>query len=146
MDPPAQTLTTHIPLDAEGRRHIYGDLHIPRGARGIVLFVHGSGSGRASPRNVRVARELATHGWGTFLIDLLNPQEAREDEWTRALRFDIPLLCGRVVAAMVHLRRLAATARMPVALYGASTGAAAALVRCLLAVLRGFMYLASLHK
>jgi putative phosphoribosyl transferase len=103
-----------------------GDLAVPDGARGIVVFAHGSGSSRLSPRNRAVARGLASGGFGTLLFDLLTSEEEREDTRTGELRFDIALLGRRLTGAVDWLD---ASARgLPLGLFGASTGAAAALV------------------
>jgi pimeloyl-ACP methyl ester carboxylesterase len=94
----------------------------------VVLFAHGSGSGRHSPRNRQVAAGLQDAGYGTLLLDLLTEAEERIDVETRALRFDIPLLAERLTAAADRLGADAATTSLPLALFGASTGAAAALI------------------
>lgn len=99
----------------------------PDGARAVVLFAHGSGSSRHSPRNRMVAGELRTAGLGTLLIDLLTEREERHDVRTAEHRFDIPLLGRRLVAAIDWLGEQAETKDLPVAVFGASTGAAAAL-------------------
>ena len=104
-----------------------GDLLVPERASGLVLFAHGSGSSRHSPRNRRVAATLNEAGIGTLLIDLLTPAEERADRATGRHRFDIELLARRVTAAIDRLRRGPAHA-LDVGLFGASTGAAAALV------------------
>ncbi len=111
-----------------GGAHIDGDLGMPEGAKGIVIFAHGSGSSRHSPRNREVATALRRVGLATLLIDLLTPQEERVDLVTRELRFDIPMLAARVEAALDWARVDARTAGLPVGLFGASTGAAAALI------------------
>jgi pimeloyl-ACP methyl ester carboxylesterase len=105
-----------------------GDLTVPAPARAVVLFAHGSGSSRHSPRNRKVAADLRTAGLGTLLIDLLTEEEEREDALTAELRFDIPLLGRRLVAALDWLGDQPGTRALPVVLFGASTGAAAALV------------------
>jgi len=105
-----------------------GHLAIPKNATGIVVFVHGSGSSRHSPRNQYVARVLNEAGLGTLLFDLLTDNEERVDAYTRALRFDIGLLADRVVAATRWLKLRPETAELNVGYFGASTGAAAALV------------------
>jgi putative phosphoribosyl transferase len=105
-----------------------GDLHVPDGAVGVVLFAHGSGSSRHSRRNQYVAQELQAAGLATLLIDLLTPEEEAVDYHTGQLRFDIPLLADRLVAAARWLEEDATTARLPVGLFGASTGGGAALV------------------
>jgi putative phosphoribosyl transferase len=104
------------------------DLSRPQGASGVVLFAHGSGSSRFSPRNRHVAQLLNRAGLATVLADLLSPQEERLDERTRQLRFDIGLLAERLVASIDALRGDGATAGLTLGLFGASTGAAAALV------------------
>ncbi|MEU3556615.1 dienelactone hydrolase family protein [Streptomyces fragilis] len=104
-----------------------GDLAVPPGARGVVLFAHGSGSSRLSPRNRAVAEGLRRAGFATLLMDLLTPAEEREDTATAALRFDIALLSGRLADAVDWLGSDPDTAGLPVGLFGASTGAAAAL-------------------
>jgi putative phosphoribosyl transferase len=105
-----------------------GDLSLPRGARGIVLFAHGSGSGRKSPRNRFVAGHLQEAGLGTLLIDLLTEDEESLDQYTGHLRFDIALLARRLVGATDWLVADARTADLAVGYFGASTGGGAALV------------------
>ncbi|MEU9351923.1 dienelactone hydrolase family protein [Streptomyces griseoloalbus] len=105
-----------------------GDLDLPAGARGMVLFAHGSGSSRFSPRNRAVATALRGAGFGTLLLDLLTEEEDREDEATGRHRFDIDLLAGRLAHAVDWLGQRPDTADLAVGLFGASTGAAAALV------------------
>jgi dienelactone hydrolase len=105
-----------------------GDLVVPAGSRGVVLFAHGSGSSRHSPRNRQVAAALQAAGLATLLMDLLTEDEDRIDAVTGELRFDIPLLAGRLTDAADWLARDDATAGLPLATFGASTGAAAALV------------------
>ncbi|WP_151769567.1 dienelactone hydrolase family protein [Streptomyces abyssomicinicus] len=105
-----------------------GDLAVPPDARGVVLFAHGSGSSRHSPRNRAVAEGLRGAGFGTLLMDLLTPAEELEDTATARLRFDIALLAGRLADAVDLLGARTDTADLPVGLFGASTGAAAALV------------------
>jgi putative phosphoribosyl transferase len=105
-----------------------GNLGIPDGARGIVLFAHGSGSGRHSPRNRYVARMLRQANLATLLIDLLTAEEEAIDLQTRHLRFDIGLLAGRLVGATDWLTQNPDTRNLRVGCFGASTGAGAALV------------------
>lgn len=105
-----------------------GDLTLPDGASGIVVFAHGSGSSRRSPRNRLVARAFVEAGLATLLFDLLTPEEEEEERWTRELRFDIGLLARRLVGATRYLRGHSLTHRLRVGYFGASTGAAAALV------------------
>ncbi|MBV8553334.1 MAG: dienelactone hydrolase family protein [Acidobacteriaceae bacterium] len=107
---------------------IIGDLTLPSGAAALVLFAHGSGSSRFSSRNRYVAGVLQAAGLGTLLLDLLTPGEESIDERTTHLRFDIPLLAGRVVEATEWLTRNDETKGFEIGYFGASTGAAAALV------------------
>ncbi|MFE0477455.1 MULTISPECIES: dienelactone hydrolase family protein [unclassified Streptomyces] len=111
-----------------GGAALTGDLALPPAARAVVLFAHGSGSSRHSPRNREVAAGLRTARLGTLLIDLLTEEEDRLDARTAELRFDIPLLGRRLVAALDELARWPGTRGLPVILFGASTGAGAALV------------------
>jgi len=105
-----------------------GDLCLPEEVRGVVAFAHGSGSSRHSPRNRYVARVLRNAGLATLLFDLLTPQEEREDTETAELRFDIGLLARRLIGATDWLRSNGSTRRLGLGYFGASTGAAAALV------------------
>jgi dienelactone hydrolase len=114
-------------VDAGGVR-LEGNLVLPANATGVVLFAHGSGSGRHSPRNRFVAARLQQAGLGTLLIDLLTEDEERIDLRTRHLRFDIGLLAGRLVGTIDWLAAQPATKELPVGLFGASTGGGAALV------------------
>lgn len=116
-----------VAFDADGAA-LEGDLAVPAGARGVVLFAHGSGSSRFSSRNRYVARELNAAGLGTLLIDLLTGQEEAVDRRTAHLRFDIGLLADRLGAAMRWLRRDEETRTLAIGLFGASTGGGAALV------------------
>ncbi len=104
-----------------------GSLGIPEGAGGLVLFAHGSGSSRHSPRNRFVAQALREAGLGTLLFDLLTEAEGARDAYSRELRFDIDLLGSRVVGAVAWLRAPPAIADLALGLFGASTGAAPAL-------------------
>ena len=101
-----------------------GDLIIPENPRGIVAFAHGSGSSRLSPRNRQVAQALNDDGFATLLFDLLTPEE----EHDRANVFDIPLLGRRLAAATGWLRHRPETSELALGYFGASTGAAAALI------------------
>lgn len=105
-----------------------GDLIIPDGATGVVLFAHGSGSSRHSPRNKFVAEIIRNSDLGTLLFDLLTDEEESVDIYTRHLRFNIGLLARRLVAAATWLKSLEDTQHLKTGLFGASTGAAAALV------------------
>jgi len=107
-----------------GPSGLEGSLGLCDGQKGVVVFAHGSGSGRFSPRNQHVAAGLRQAGCATLLLDLLRPEEAND----RAKVFDIELLAGRLAETTSWLRRQAEAARLPVGLFGASTGAAAALV------------------
>jgi putative phosphoribosyl transferase len=111
-----------------GEAALEGSLEVPAGARGVVLFAHGSGSSRHSPRNRYVAGELRRAGFGTLLIDLLTADEELVDLRTRHLRFDIGLLAERLVGAVDWLGEHTATRGLQVGLFGASTGGGAALV------------------
>ena len=119
----SQTVTVPV-----GGAALTGDLTVPSTARAVVLFAHGSGSSRHSPRNREVAAGLRTAGLGTLLIDLLTEEEERLDVRTAELRFDISLLGRRLVAAIDWLAQSPGTHGLPVVLFGASTGAGAALV------------------
>jgi putative phosphoribosyl transferase len=114
-----------VPIDHQG---LPGDLGIPSAAHGIVLFAHGSGSSRHSSRNQHVARMLEQRGLATLLIDLLTPSEDAIDAHTAEYRFNIPLLAGRVGTIVDWLRQQQQTASLPIGLFGASTGAGAALI------------------
>lgn len=105
-----------------------GDLVEPPGAAGVVVFAHGSGSSRHSPRNRMVAARLQAAGYATLLMDLLTAEEEQIDERTRTFRFDIPRLASRLVGAIRWLSERRDTSQLPVVLFGASTGAAAALI------------------
>jgi dienelactone hydrolase len=102
-------------------------LEVGPAATGLVLFAHGSGSSRFSPRNRAVARALREAGLGTLLLDLLSAEEERIDQATARLRFDIPLLARRLMVATEWAGR-ASLGGLPLGYFGASTGAAAALV------------------
>lgn len=105
-----------------------GNLNLPEGARAVVLFAHGSGSGRHSSRNRHVAHVLNEAKLATLLIDLLTSEEEAIDMYTAHLRFDIDLLAQRLIGATDWLTRYADTRDLPIGYFGASTGAAAALV------------------
>ena len=124
------------PTSREERRHdglipagpitLHGELIVPEGARGIVIFAHGSGSSRHSPRNQQVARVLRQAGLATLLFDLLSAAEEEADMRSRHLRFDIQLLAGRLVDATNWVMAHAETQGLRIGYFGASTGAAAA--------------------
>jgi putative phosphoribosyl transferase len=113
---------------AVGRALLNGDLRMPTNARGIVVFAHGSGSSRLSPRNRFVADDLVQDGLATFLIDLLTQDEESVDLETAELRFDIPLLAERLGGVTDWLGEDAKLSSLTVGYFGASTGAAAALI------------------
>ena len=104
------------------------DLTIPEEASGLVIFAHGSGSSRHSPRNRFVAQRINAQGLGTLLVDLLTAEEEEADEVTREMRFDIGLLARRVAHVVAWAGRQKQTAPLLIGLFGAGTGAAAALV------------------
>jgi putative phosphoribosyl transferase len=111
-----------------GEAALEGELAVPQGARAIVLFAHGTGSSRHSPRNRRVAETLEEAGLGTLLIDLLSEEEDRLDQTTGTLRFDIDLLAERLLSATDWVAADEDAAPLRRGYFGASTGAAAALV------------------
>ena len=117
--------TVRIPLDGAS---IEGNLRVPANAGGVVLFAHGSGSSRFSPRNQYVAGVLNEAGFATLLIDLLTRDEEEIDLRTRQFRFDIELLTGRLIKAAEWLKRNSQTRKLRIGLFGSSTGAAAALI------------------
>jgi len=117
--------TVRIPV---GDSALEGDLALPEPVFAVVAFVHGSGSSRLSSRNRRVAATLQQAGVATLLFDLLTPEEEQVDQATGQLRFDIELLTTRLCAAIAWLGQAAPTTALPIGLFGASTGAAAALV------------------
>ena len=119
---------SHLVHVTAGKATLEGTLDIPQGASGIVLFAHGSGSSRHSPRNRYVAQALGAGGLATLLIDLLTAEEEQVDRVTAHLRFDIALLARRLIGATDWLLQYPETERLRVGYFGASTGAAAALV------------------
>jgi len=111
-----------------GKVVLEGDLTVPENAEGLVLFAHGSGSSRHSPRNRYVAKVLNEYGFATLLADLLTAEEEVVDQKTRHLRFNIPLLAERLEGITQWVKNNAGTARLALGYFGASTGAAAALM------------------
>jgi dienelactone hydrolase len=130
--PVSEGQPVRIPLSSPGQAgpqgYLEGNLVAPPGAAGVVVFAHGSGSSRFSPRNRAVARELREGGLGTLLLDLLTPNEEAIDAVTARLRFDIGLLARRLVAATDWLHAQPETSALVAGYFGASTGGGAALV------------------
>jgi putative phosphoribosyl transferase len=114
----------HIPCAGA---ELHGDLTIPAGATGLVIFAHGSGSSRLSPRNRMVAEAMHHHHLATLLFDLLTPSEAIAEEATGELRFNIPFLTSRLIASIRWAQQDKTVGALGIGLFGASTGAAAAL-------------------
>lgn len=110
------------------RTFLEGKLYIPQNSEGIIIFAYGSGSGRHSPRNQAVAEKLNEDGLATLLLDLLTEDEENLDNQTRQLRFDIGLLSKRLISTIDWIGNNPDTKNLTVGLFGASTGAAAALV------------------
>ena len=115
----------HVSVDSTT---VEANLSMPEHAEGVVLFAHGTGSTRHSPRNNFVAGELRDRGLAMLLIDLLTPEEKAVDRRTRRVRFDIGRLAGRVVGAIDWLLQQPESQDLPVGIFGSSTGAAAALI------------------
>lgn len=126
-DAPASRVHACVRLPA-GNVLLDGELDLPPGAKGLVIFAHGSGSSRHSVRNRFVAGMLRKAGIGTLLFDLLTPKEEVQDEVTHELRFAIPMLADRLVAVTRWALRHPLTHELPLGYFGASTGSAAALV------------------
>ena len=122
---PAVATEVSLPI---GDLRLTGDLTLPAAAQGIVLFAHGSGSSRLSPRNQFVARRLQGAGLGTLLFDLLTPAEERRDQNSGLWRFDINLLAHRLIAVTRWLLTQPDAQSLSPGYFGSSTGAAAALV------------------
>ena len=122
MHPQPDTPSQHITIPA-GHASLEGELTLPARASAVVLFAHGSGSSRLSPRNIYVASVLQQHGIGTLLFDLLT----RDEDQDYATRFDIPLLSKRLLAATTWIKASPQTQTLNIGYFGASTGAAAAL-------------------
>jgi len=120
-------LTSDIVIDSRGIA-LEGLLAVPEPVIGIVAFAHGSGSSQFSRRNQQVARALNAAGLATLLFDLLSPGESRRDEQTAEFRFDIGLLAERLTDAVDWIGQDERTRGLPIGLFGASTGAAAALI------------------
>lgn len=118
------TVSGDVRIPVSESQWVDGHLDVPFGARGVVVFSHGAGSGRLSPRNREVASRLNAAGFATLVFDLLTPEEAQD----RARTFDVELLAGHLGTALPWLRRQPTVERLPVGLFGASTGAAAAVV------------------
>lgn len=116
-----------VSVDADGVS-LDGNLLVPKNARGVVVFAHGTGGSRFSSRNRYVAEVLRGGGMGTLLLDLLTHDEERVDDRTAQLRFDIDMLAARIVGTVSWIREQRDYGHLPIGLFGASTGAAAALV------------------
>jgi putative phosphoribosyl transferase len=128
MAAPLSAYTSHaVRVDFPGIA-LNADLGLPANASGIVVFAHGSGSSRRSSRNRAVALVFQRAGLATLLLDLLTEAEERTDVVTAEFRFDIPMLAERMVGAVDWVQTQAATGSLPIGLFGASTGAAAALI------------------
>lgn len=125
MNRPDEGTLVRVPA---GGQALEGNLAVPGNARGIVVFAHGSGSSRHSPRNRAVAAMLREGGLATLLVDLLTPEEGAVDEETARLRFDIDLLAERLVDATDWIGEVEETRGLGVGYFGASTGGGAALV------------------
>ena len=125
--PGASTRESHVRLPI-GAVALDGDLAVPQNATSLVVFAHGSGSGRLSPRNIQVARGLQEAGLATLLFDLLTQEEGAEDAFTGHLRFDIELLSRRLLAVTDLLTGGFGDRTWRLGYFGASTGAAAALI------------------
>jgi dienelactone hydrolase len=121
----AQEQSVTVPVE---NVRLAGDLSVPADARGLIVFAHGSGSSRFSPRNRAVADVLVEAGLATLLMDLLTPEEEAEDLRTARLRFDVQLLGDRVIGTIDWLASDPDAAGLPIGCFGASTGAAAALI------------------
>jgi putative phosphoribosyl transferase len=117
-----------IPVDKDSKTNIEGSLMIPDNSKGLVIFAHGSGSGRYSPRNQYVSQVLNNDGLSTLLIDLLTEEEEKIDVLTKEYRFDIELLAYRLISVTDWLTKQDNTKNMILGYFGASTGAAAALI------------------
>ena len=124
-EPIIDYLSAHVPI---GDVTLEGTLSLPQEAAAVVLFAHGSGGGRHSPRSRHVANVLNEARLATLLIDLLTPEEEEFDLFTGELRFNIALLAHRFVVTTEWLTQYSDTRRLPIGYFGASTGAAAALV------------------
>ena len=127
MSTSANSIEQAVSISAQGV-NLDGDLSVPPNPTGLVVFAHGSGSSRRSPRNRQVADTLHQRGLATLLFDLLTPDEVAVDEATRHLRFDIGFLAARLVGVTDWIGTQGLVANLPIGYFGASTGAAAALV------------------
>ncbi|HUA66373.1 MAG TPA: alpha/beta family hydrolase [Alphaproteobacteria bacterium] len=125
LDSMIEEISVSIPA---GAVRLPGELAVPAGAPGVVIFAHGSGSSRRSPRNQSVAFHLQDRGLGTLLFDLLTETEEREEYFTAHFRFDISLLAKRLMAATDWISQQEIARDLPIGYFGSSTGAAAALV------------------
>jgi dienelactone hydrolase len=124
----SQTTSIRAVEIADGKARLNGDLRVPPDPFGLVIFAHGSGSSRLSARNRQVAEALDDAGLATLLLDLLTREEESVDQFTREYRFDIPRLGRRVIAAADWAAEQPDLRTLPLGYFGASTGAAAALI------------------
>lgn len=122
-----EKIEREVSVDLEGAR-LEGTLALPKDASGLVVFAHGSGSSRHSPRNRYVAQVIHTHKMGTLLFDLLTREEEAADRYTGELRFDIPFLAARLIGVTNWAASRPETRGLKIGYFGASTGAAAALI------------------
>lgn len=123
----SHSFSRSVSIPADGTV-LQGDLTIPRSVRGLAMFAHGSGSSRFSSRNQHVAAALQERHLATLLFDLLTPDEERLDEVDASLRFDVDFLAGRLISATDWMSRQPIGQTHPIGYFGASTGAAAALI------------------
>lgn len=122
------SVSTEVVRIPAGTAVLHADLRIPARPQGLVIFAHGSGSSRHSTRNRHVAESLHVRGFATLLLDLLTPEEESVDIYTAQFRFDIPRLARRVIAAAEWAASRPDLCNLPIGLFGASTGAGAALI------------------
>jgi len=121
-------VSAHVVQIPAGAAVLHADLRVPPRPQGLVIFAHGSGSSRFSPRNLQVAESLNIRGQATLLLDLLTSEEESVDVYTARYRFDIPKLAARVRDAAEWTREVPELCELPMGYFGASTGAAAALI------------------
>lgn len=125
INPSVQEISIHLPSQ---KINLSATLTLPENATKIIVFAHGSGSGRLSPRNQAVAKSLVDHSMATLLLDLLTEEEESIDQHTGEFRFNIPLLANRLIEISHWLKNSLHTKSLKIGYFGASTGAAAALI------------------